>query len=137
MILKLKHHFEAAHRLSNYIGKCKNLHGHRWELEIEIDGDMDKETGMIIDFGLIKKLIDNRYDHAVILMNNPENEPLMKVLSSMDLKREIINAEPTAEKLVSEIYYLLYGAFYEEITKLKVKLWESPGACIEFDGNVY
>ena len=45
--------FDAAHFLTNYEGKCKNIHGHRWRIVAEVKGELN--NGMLIDFGILKK----------------------------------------------------------------------------------
>ena len=91
----------AAHHLPNYDGKCANVHGHTWKIEVDIDGSVDKKTGMIVDFSKIKSILD-KLDHT-------------------DINTIIPN--PTAENIVtyinSEIHNL--GYFHD----VKVKVWES------------
>jgi 6-pyruvoyltetrahydropterin/6-carboxytetrahydropterin synthase len=59
--------FEASHVLPNHPGKCSNLHGHSWKLQVAVDGSIDKKTGMVMDYAELKEkvqpLIDD-LDHA-------------------------------------------------------------------------
>ena len=59
--LRVKAAFDSAHFLSGYNGKCANIHGHRWTVEVEIKGDGLQQTGekkgMLIDFGDLKKAV--------------------------------------------------------------------------------
>ena len=59
--------FEASHILPNHPGKCSILHGHSYKLIIMLNGPIDKNTGMVIDFGVIsgivKEEIISKYDH--------------------------------------------------------------------------
>lgn len=59
-ILKTEQSFDSAHFLSGYDGKCSNIHGHRWTVEIEIQSETLNSTGklrgMIVDFGDLKKI---------------------------------------------------------------------------------
>ena len=74
MKLKTSFDFDAAHRLVGYKGKCANLHGHIWHVDIEIEGpatNLDK-TGMLWDFTNAKKLKD-LFDHKTILKANAIN----------------------------------------------------------------
>lgn len=75
MILTKEFFFDSAHMLSNYNGKCGNIHGHTYKLKVFIKGypiesDVDQKGGMILDFSEIKKIIDNyllnKFDHALI-----------------------------------------------------------------------
>ncbi|MCX7990727.1 MAG: 6-carboxytetrahydropterin synthase QueD [Proteobacteria bacterium] len=55
-------HFSSAHYLRNYQGKCENLHGHNWKVEVVVKGeDLDK-SGMLIDFGNLKKYLKEILD---------------------------------------------------------------------------
>lgn len=62
--------FDAAHYTLGTGGKCESLHGHTFELEVEVEGKIDESTGMILDFGEVKKAVKEvieEYDHKVIL----------------------------------------------------------------------
>ena len=53
--------FDAAHFLTNYEGKCKNIHGHRWRVVVTIKGELT--NGMLVDFGDFKKDIKDLCDY--------------------------------------------------------------------------
>lgn len=62
-------HFDSAHYLRCYNGKCSHLHGHRWEIEVCIEGSQLDEQGMLIDFGDVKSLLHpltEQFDHSLI-----------------------------------------------------------------------
>lgn len=103
MRLYIKHKFDAAHFLPEYEGKCKNLHGHTWTVEIWIKKYLSPEDSMVVDFTYIKQVIDE-FDH--------------KCLNDF-----IYN--PTAENLVRH--------FLREfrLFSTTVKVWESENSCIE------
>lgn len=65
--LSVRDSFSAAHALRNHGGKCENTHGHNFNVEIRVEGDaLDPETGMLVDFSLLKKLLRQileRLDH--------------------------------------------------------------------------
>ncbi|MCB0458179.1 MAG: 6-carboxytetrahydropterin synthase, partial [Flavobacteriaceae bacterium] len=87
-----KAHFNAAHRLyrkdwsdainKDVFGKCSNahFHGHNYELEVGITGDIDPETGFVINLNLIKKIIfeeiEEYFDHKNLNLEVPEFENL-------------------------------------------------------------
>jgi len=78
MLLKVRRKFNAAHRLPNYDGDCKNLHGHTWFAEFLIDGSV-RESGMVEDFKVLKKLLDDALpDHKFLndFLDNPTAENL-------------------------------------------------------------
>ena len=122
MKLKLKHHFDAAHRLDGYSGKCSNLHGHRWEVEVSIEGDIDEKTGMLMDFTQIKKIIDE-LDHKALLRDCAENTNLINVLNEMKIEIKVFNFKPTAENIAiylkTQIKEILINSIVE------VSVWES------------
>jgi len=78
MLVCKKVSFDAAHFLPNYSGKCANMHGHRWIVELAIEGEV-KATGMVVDFTLLKEFLEEVkevFDHKVIndVIENPTAE---------------------------------------------------------------
>ena len=68
--------FEAAHALMGYDGRCRNIHGHSYEMRVTIKGmpiidDNNPKNGMVMDFGDLKKIVNeeiiDHYDHAFII----------------------------------------------------------------------
>jgi len=80
VIVRRRFEFEAAHRLPNHPGKCRELHGHSYKLAVEIDRPVDATSGMAIDFGDLKKTVTAavvaRLDHRYLndLIENPTAE---------------------------------------------------------------
>ncbi len=133
MKLRYKNHFDAAHRLEFHTGFCRNLHGHRWQVEIEIISFGVED--MIVDFGDLKKII-NEFDHATILKDCEENKKLIEVLQEMNSKLVLLKYSPTAENLSEEIYFRIFNEIElakDIIDKLKVIVEESPNASIEYE----
>ena len=91
MIVGIKCHFDAAHFLPNYPGKCKEMHGHTWTVEVEVEGEADFLSGMVIDFKdfkyNIEKVIES-LDHS--LLNNKVNPPTCELIASY-IKNAILN----------------------------------------------
>ena len=77
-----KMEFAAAHFLPNYEGKCHATHGHTWEVEVTISGEINDKTGMVVDFVELKKvlepIIDQFLDHHLLndTVPNPTAENL-------------------------------------------------------------
>ena len=74
--------FDAAHYLPEYEGKCAQLHGHRWKVEIGLVGDTDHKTGMVLDFSTLKEIITpmlDKLDHHLIndIIPNPTAENIV------------------------------------------------------------
>jgi 6-pyruvoyltetrahydropterin/6-carboxytetrahydropterin synthase len=65
MILRKKFRFEAAHFIQNHPGKCRNLHGHSYILFLLLEGQPDPETGMIMDFNVLSKIVQERILHQL------------------------------------------------------------------------
>ena len=134
MKLQLKHNFSAAHRLEEHKGKCYNLHGHTWNVEIEIEIPNSEVKDMIIDFSDLKEII-NDYDHKLILKNCYQNEKLIKLCEEENLALKIIPLTPTAENL-SRLIHKDIGDRLKQIHNkylLKVVVYESPNASITYE----
>lgn len=68
IIVGVKSHFDAAHLLPNYDGKCKNMHGHTWHVEVGVIG-YRKENGMVMDLSELKEVVYrniHRLDHKML-----------------------------------------------------------------------
>ena len=81
MILRKEYWFEAAHFIYNHPGKCRNLHGHSYKLFVLLEGAVNPETGMIIDFDDLSKVVveqvisklDHRFLNDLIPLSTAEN----------------------------------------------------------------
>jgi len=105
--LKIKHYFDAAHKLNDYEGKCANLHGHRWHVTVFARG-IPNNNGMLIDFTKVKGIIDE-LDHKYL--------------------NDLVDFNPTAENLA--IYLLNKFEKIDPQIDFKVRLWESPTCSVE------
>jgi len=104
--------FEAAHRLLNYAGKCKNLHGHTYLLEVTIKGKLNQKTGMVMDFEDIKKIVDK------FVLKKLDHQYINKIIKV-----------PTAENIVQWIWKVLSKSFKKYNVELyMVKLWETSNS---------
>jgi 6-pyruvoyltetrahydropterin/6-carboxytetrahydropterin synthase len=127
LTLRIKTHFDAAHRLEHYDGACNRLHGHRWEVEFFIGSKkINDNTGMVCDFKVLKHELNEML---------PDHQYLNDILNSCD---------PTAERIVQILYHncnsilsdLMAANVLPSGTKLiKVVLWESPECGVEYDGT--
>jgi 6-pyruvoyltetrahydropterin/6-carboxytetrahydropterin synthase len=97
MTVRKRFTFEASHNLPNYKGKCHFVHGHSWILWVEIAGEVNPETGMILDFTdlkqIVNELIIDKFDHSHLndIIPNPTAENL-----TMLIRRTL---EPAFDKL--------------------------------------
>ena len=126
-----KSHFNAAHRLHNsswsaeqnasVFGKCNNpnYHGHNYSLEVKIIGEVDSDTGFVMDLGKLKMIIDEeviqRYDHKNLNLDVED----FRVLN------------PTAENIAYVIYTRIRPRINEE-NELKIKLYETERNIVEY-----
>ncbi len=129
-ILKSQHSFDSAHFLANYEGKCKNIHGHRWKVEVEVQSETlikeGKNDGMVIDFSDLKKDLRrmlNAFDHALIIQKGSMRRETQKCLMEDAFKIVEVTFRPTAENFS---YY-----FFTEMEKMgydvkRIKVYETP-----------
>lgn len=126
-----KAHFNAAHRLHNpgwsdeqntkIFGLCNNplYHGHNYDLEVKIVGEIDPQTGYLIDLkylkDLIKDEIEHRFDHKNLNLECPEFKDL----------------NPTAENICVVIWHIL-RAKMESKYDIVVRLYETPRNYVEY-----
>jgi 6-pyruvoyltetrahydropterin/6-carboxytetrahydropterin synthase len=117
-------HFDASHRLLHYKGKCANLHGHRWKVEVWIDGAVDKDTCILIDYNTIKNIVE-RFDHQIILNRD---DPMVPCIQQF---QHVITTpgDPTSELLAVLIRDMIEEECNtpgREIKVTKLRVWESP-----------
>jgi 6-pyruvoyltetrahydropterin/6-carboxytetrahydropterin synthase len=120
---------DTSHRLLYYAGKCANLHGHRWKVEIWIEGVPDPATQILIDYSMIKRIVD-KYDHQIILNQDDPMVPRIREFNPVITT----SGDPTSELMASIIRDDLYAYCREqgiEATVTKIRIWESPTAFAE------
>ena len=115
--------FCYGHRLLNYDGKCKHLHGHNGVAEIALKSEKLDHRGMVIDFSDIKnivgKFINDQLDHKILLN---QNDPLLPSLKQLGEQHFVMSENPTAENIAKVIYQ--FGVD-KGLPILSVKLWET------------
>lgn len=134
--------FDAGHRLSDYEGKCKRLHGHTYHLEITVEGELD-ERGMVMDFGdlktIFKEKIDSKFDHRFMLKKGDKyNEDLAKSLPQGDESICWVEYNPTAENISKDIMEILKKNIEDQkipAKVVKVRLYETPTSFAEIASN--
>ncbi len=122
-----------AHRLLNYNGKCAHLHGHNGKVELEVEGTVDSDTGMLIDFVILKEKVVvplMRFDHRTILQ---VGDPLLKRWE--DRTRPIVlNEPPTAETLAQKFLQEMITSLKENSGRIvngRVRFWETTNCYAE------
>ena len=122
-------HIDTSHRLLHYIGKCANLHGHRWRIEVWIEGEPDPVTQILVDYNLIKKVID-KFDHQIILNKDDPMVPCIQKYQPVITT----HGDPTSELMAAIIrddLYVLCREMGIKATVSKIRVWESPTAYAE------
>jgi 6-pyruvoyltetrahydropterin/6-carboxytetrahydropterin synthase len=125
-------HFNAAHRLHNpalsdkenqrIFGLCNspNYHGHNYELDVSVEGDIDPRSGYVADLGEVKRIVEElvllRLDHKNLNLDVPEFREL----------------NPTSENIVVVIWQMLAGRLPGTLTRLV--LWETPRNYVTYEG---
>lgn len=116
--------FCYGHRLLNYAGKCRHLHGHNGRVLITLEASELDSRGMLVDFSDIKSSIrtwvDNELDHRMILN---EADPIIPALQQFNEPLFLIPSNPTAENIAKLIFELTRDRGFPVI---EVCLWETP-----------
>ena len=124
-------HFAAGHRLLNpdfsedrnreVFGGCYTPHGHNYDVEVTVEGEVDPDTGYVIDLGRLKRLIHeaalDELDHT--FLNDVE---------------WLEGVNPTAENLVVELWNRLNGAL-NGLDLISIRLWETERNIAEYRGE--
>lgn len=117
--LRVKTHFDAAHFLKDYPGRCANLHGHRWDVELVIEGSELYEQNMLLDFTIVKGLLGTA-------MNIVDHQCLNEVLKT---------DWPTAEYVAKWLYEYTSPRnkrVWDRAKVVSVTVWESPDCCARY-----
>lgn len=117
--LKVVSDFASAHTLREYPGACSRMHGHNWKVELEVVATALDETGMGVDFKVMKhavREVTDRLDHYYLNDVKPF---------------DTIN--PTAENIAAYLYRELSDKLNNEHIKVSaVTLWETERACVRY-----
>lgn len=115
--------FCYGHRLLDYEGKCRYLHGHNGRAIIAIESAQLDRLGMVMDFSKIKEVvttwIDANLDHRMILHRD---DPILPTLKAMGEPVYVVDVNPTAENIARLIFEY---ARSQGFPVAKVKLWET------------
>lgn len=115
-------HFSGAHRLRYLHGKCEELHGHNWKVEVFVVSDRLSKEGVVIDFGILKQKVEKvlkPLDHTFL------ND--LPYFSGM---------EPSSENIAKYVYDRLKGELKGHPGKLKrVMAWESETSGVSYSGR--
>lgn len=129
--------FDMAHMLDGHDGKCKNLHGHTYKLQVEIAGELHTDgakSGMVMDYSdlkaIVKKHILDPMDHAFIYDETSEREcKVAELLNSLDSKTFALPTRSTAEQMAKYIFDTLDAL---GLPVSLIRLWETPTSYCEY-----
>ena len=130
--------FCAGHRLVGHEGKCQNLHGHNYVVEVFVTGQEQDAVGRILDFKLLKTRLkdwlDEHWDHTFVLWDQDENG-LAAIRSSQPHRIYELDRNPTAENMAIHLLDFVCPKVLEGTgaTAFKVRLWESEETCAEVE----
>jgi len=121
MIIAKKARFDAAHYIPNYPGPCSQLHGHSWEVEVAIEGEVIEDTGMIVDFSKLSSWLEDEvisvFDHTYL--NGKFDNPTAETLALW------------IEAVFASNYYLISA----DIKLAWIKVWETPTSMVMLKGR--
>ena len=124
--LKVKTHFDAAHKLTHYKGKCSEEHGHTWYVEVCLQSEILGSYNMLVDFkdvkGILNLLLEEYLDHHFI-------------------NKTLHEEDPTAEYLTKWIFgkfsSKLFPEFWPNVKLTYVTVWESPDCCVTYSESAH
>ncbi|WP_341675386.1 6-carboxytetrahydropterin synthase QueD [Niveibacterium sp. SC-1] len=130
--------FDAGHRIPHHASQCRNLHGHRYVLEVTLSGEPvsthgASDEGMLLDFSEVKAIakreIVDRWDHAFLV--HAEDALVRRMLDEIpDHKTVVLDLVPTAENLARVAFDTLRphfeSAFGKHLKLERVRLYETP-----------
>jgi 6-pyruvoyltetrahydropterin/6-carboxytetrahydropterin synthase len=126
-------HFCYGHRLLDYDGKCRHLHGHNGVAVITLAGDALDRRGMLMDFSDVKKVvggwIDETLDHTMLLR---KDDPVLPLLRDRGDRVHVLDVNPTAENIAKLIFD--YAAA-QGFPVVEVRLWETPSCFAAYVGS--
>jgi 6-pyruvoyltetrahydropterin/6-carboxytetrahydropterin synthase len=125
--------FCYGHRLLDYAGKCRHLHGHNGTAVITLEGPALDRLGMVVDFSDVKRVvgqwIDETLDHTMILH---DADPMVPVLRERGERFVTMPVNPTAENIAKWIFD---HARAQGLPVVEVRLWETPNCYAAYDGE--
>lgn len=135
--------FDSGHRIPSHKGQCRNIHGHRYRLDLTLSGEVlhregASDDGMILDFGDIKTLANehlvSKWDHAFLIYRG--DSALLEFLRSMDgHKTVVLDTIPTVENLAQVAFDMLapvfMNCFGHQLQLTRLVLFETPNCWAE------
>ena len=133
--------FETGHALYGYDGKCKNVHGHSYRLDVTVIGKPISDSsnvkfGMVIDFSDLKKIVKEEivdvFDHATVFNKNTPHVELAKELENRGHNVLLVNYQPTSEMMVVDFAEKVKKRLPKNIELFSLKLQETATSFAEW-----
>lgn len=133
--------FETGHALYGYDGKCRNVHGHSYKLDVTVIGQpiMDKnhvKYGMVIDFGDLKKIVKEDivdvFDHATVFNKNTPHVELAHELEQRGHNVLLVDYQPTSEMMIQDFAEKIKKRLPKNIQLHSLKLRETDSSYAEW-----
>jgi 6-pyruvoyltetrahydropterin/6-carboxytetrahydropterin synthase len=133
--------FETGHALYGYDGKCKNVHGHSYKLNVTVIGTPITDTtnvkyGMVIDFSDLKKIVKSeivdKFDHATVFNKNTPHIELARELEKRDHNVILVEYQPTSENMVLDFADKIKNQLPPHIKLFSLKLQETDTSFAEW-----
>ena len=136
--------FESGHALHGYDGKCKNIHGHSYRLDVTVIGkpvadESNPKCGMVIDFSDLKKIAKDEivdvFDHATVFNKNTPHLELAMLLKSKGHNVMLVDYQPTTEMMVIDFAEKIKKRLPNNIKLHALKLQETATSFAEWFAN--
>lgn len=116
--ISVEQHFDAAHYLRGYGGRCEELHGHRFQVVVRINAQALNDIGLAYDFGQLKKQLGGilaRFDHCCL----NDVAPFDRI-------------NPSSENIARTVYQEIKAALPIDVALAAAEVWESPDSCASY-----
>lgn len=134
--LKTEASFDSAHFLTDYYGKCENLHGHRWRAVVNLEADGLQEEGtmkdMVLDFGVFKQAVRglaDELDHTFLVEEGSLSDETVACLEAEGFRLTVLPFRTTAENLAR---YFCERLIDQGLPVSQVDMYETPNNCARY-----
>lgn len=131
--LKTEAAFDSAHFLTDYYGKCENLHGHRWRMVVYLQAETLQDSGtmrdMVLDFGVFKRQVRalaDELDHTFLVEEGSLAEATVQALEAEGFSLTVLPFRTTAENLAR---YIAERLIADGLSVCQVDCYETPNNC--------
>jgi 6-pyruvoyltetrahydropterin/6-carboxytetrahydropterin synthase len=134
-------HFESAHALYGYDGKCRNIHGHSYQLHVTVAGQQINDAkhvknGMVMDFGdlkaIIYRTIIDQVDHALVLNKNTPHAVMANSLLDYSERILLVDYQPTCENMLQDFVNKILPELPAGVELIALRLYETSTSYAEW-----